>query len=303
MRRSNEVLVGLFVTVALIILVGGTVWLTRGGFRRGYPLYAKFSWGQNLKNGHPVLLAGQNVGYVSDVTLKPGYLDVELRITETDQGIPKGSTASVIPVGIFGDVAISFKPPLPLPATNYNPGDTVPTGDSPPDMGAILARVDTIGTSVSRLTSALEKEFVSGGGLRDLHRLTASMATTSEQLSRVIANQDRNLSVVLDDFRRTMNKFSTVLDSASMDSTVRNIKTMSANMNRLIAQVDSTNAQAQALLVKANSGNGTVGKLLTDSLLYTNIKNLTARTDSLLNDFMANPKKYIDVTVCVIRKC
>lgn len=303
MRRRNEVLVGVFVTIALIILIGGTVWLTRGGFSRGYPLYAKFTWGQNLKNGHPVLLAGQNVGYVSDVTLKPGYLDVELRITETDQGIPRGSTASVIPVGIFGDVAIAFKPPLPLPATNYAAGDTVPVGAAPPDMGAILARVDTIGTSVSRLASAIEKEFVTNGGLRDLRRLTANMATTSDQLARVIANQDRNLSVVLADFRRTMNRFSAVLDSASLDSTVRNVKTISANMSRLLAQVDSTNTEVRTLVAKANAGEGSLGKLLNDTLLYANVKNLTARTDSLLNDFMKNPKKYIDVQVCVFRKC
>lgn len=303
MRRSNEVLVGIFVTIALIILIGGTVWLTRGGFRRGYPLYAKFSWGQNLKNGHPVLLAGQNVGYVSDVTLKPGYLDVELRITETDQGIPKGSTASVIPIGIFGDVAISFKPPLPLPATNYSPGDTVPVGPAPADMGMILARVDTIGTSVSRLAGALEKEFVTNGGLRDLRRMTASMASTSDQLTRVIANQDRNLTVMIADLRRTLNRFSAVLDSASLDSTVRNVKTMSANMSRLIAQVDSTNAEVHGLLVKANRGDGSLGKLLNDTLMYTNTKNLVARMDSLLTDFQANPKKYIDVKVCVFRKC
>lgn len=303
MRRSNEVLVGIFVTVALIILVGGSVWLIRGGFRRGYPLYAKFSWGQNLKNGQPVLLAGQNVGYVADVVLKPGYLDVMLRITERDQGIPRGSTASVIPVGIFGDVAIAFKPPLPLPTANYSPGDTVPVGASPPDMAAILARVDTIGTSVSRIAGTLEKEFVTNGGLRDLRRMTASMASTSDQLSRVIANQDRNFSLVLADFRRTMNRFSNMIDSASMDSTVRNVKTISANMSRLLVQVDSTNNEMRALVAKVNAGQGSLGKLLTDTLLYSNVKNLTATTDSLLNDFKKDPKKYIDVRVCVFRKC
>src|SRR4051812_17491128 len=221
MRRRNEVLVGVFVTIALIILIGGTVWLTRGGFRRGYPLYAKFNWGQNLKNGQPVLLAGQNVGYVADVNLKPGYLDVQLRITERDQGIPLGSTASVIPVGIFGDVAIAFKPSLPLPTVNYKSGDTVKVGDAPPDMAAILARVDTIGTSVSRLTSAIEKEFVAGGGLRDLHRTVASMSSVAGQLSTVIANQDRNVSLLLADFHRTTNKFAAMIDSAQVDSTVK----------------------------------------------------------------------------------
>jgi phospholipid/cholesterol/gamma-HCH transport system substrate-binding protein len=289
----------MFVTVALIILIGGTVWLIRGGFSRGYPLYAKFSWGQNLKNGHPVLLAGQTVGYVSDVTLKAGYLDVELRITEEDQGIPRGSKASVIPVGIFGDVAISFKPPLPLPTENYNPGDTVPVGAAPADMGAILARVDTIGTSVSRLASAIEKEFVAGGGLRDLRRMTASMATTSEQLSRVIANQDRNVTVLLADFRQTMHKFGSMIDSASVDSTVRNVRSMSDNMARLIRQVDSTNSEMRLLVAKANNGRGSLGMLLNDTSLYTNVRNLVATTDSLLNDFKKDPKKYINVRVTV----
>ena len=299
MKRSNEVLVGIFVTIALIILIGGTIWLTRGGFRSGYPLYAKFSWGQNLKNGHSVLLAGQNVGYVSDVKLRSGYLDVELRITSTDQGIPKGSTASVIPVGIFGDVAISFKPPLPLPADNYNPGDTVPVGAAPPDMGAILARVDTIGTSVSRLTTALEKELVASGGLRDLRRTIANTTTLSSQLSSVLANQDRNVTVMLADFRRTMNRFSNMLDSASIDSTVRNVRTMSSNMSRLVTQVDSTNNEIRVLLAKANNGRGSVGMLLNDTTLYTNVRNLVGTLDSLVNDFKKDPKKYINVRITV----
>jgi len=297
MRRRNEILVGIFVTIALIILVGGTIWLTRGGFRRGYPLYAKFSWGQNLKNGQPILLAGQNVGYVSDVTLKPGYLDVEMRITETDQGIPRGSTASVVPVGIFGDVAIAFRPPLPLPATVYGPNDTVPTGAAPPDMGAILARVDTIGTSISLLTKALQDEFVTNGGLRDLRRSVASISTVSGQLSTVIANQDRNISLLLSDFRRTTNRFAAMIDSAQVDSTVRNVRTMSANMTSLVARVDSTNNQMRVLLAKANDGRGSLGMLLNDTTLYTSVRNLIATTDSLLNDFKKDPKKYINVRI------
>jgi phospholipid/cholesterol/gamma-HCH transport system substrate-binding protein len=302
MKRRDEVLVGVFVTVATVIAVTGIIWLTNGGLSSGYPLYARFAWGQNLKKGHPVLLAGQEVGHVGDVELKPGYLEVKLEI-DNDQKIPRGSEAQVIPVGIFGDVAIAFKPPLPLPVTSYEAGDTVKIGAPTPDMATILARVDTIGTSVSRIATALENEFVKGGGLHDLRRLTASMATTSDQLQRVIANQDRNFSVVLADFRRTMNRVDAMIDSASVDSTVRNMKTMSANFSRLVAQVDSTNTQMRTLLTKANNGEGSLGKLLNDTLLYRNVKNLTATADSLLTDFKKDPKKYIDVKVCVFRKC
>ncbi len=106
--------------------------------RTGIRCIRKFPWGQNLKKGHPVLLAGQEVGYVGRRRAQAGYLDVELRDRQRP-GYPEGSTVSVVPVGIFGDVAIAFKPPLPLPTASYNPGDTVPAGAPTPDIGAILS--------------------------------------------------------------------------------------------------------------------------------------------------------------------
>ena len=84
MKRSNEITVGVLITVAVIVLVLGTLWLARGGLKPGYPLYTRFAWGQNLKQGQPVLLAGVTVGNVGDVTLRrAGYLDVMLRINSS----------------------------------------------------------------------------------------------------------------------------------------------------------------------------------------------------------------------------
>src|SRR3982751_4382668 len=94
----------------------------------------------------------------------------------------------------FSRAEVSRETDVPIVSTRASRA-AMSVGAAPPDMAALLARVDTIGTSVSRLTSALEKEFVAGGGLRDLHRLTSSMAHTSDQLSTVIANQDRNVTV------------------------------------------------------------------------------------------------------------
>jgi len=81
MKRRDEVLVGVFLSFAVAILLLGTLWLVRGGLSSGYPLYSKFQWGQNLKPGQPLLLAGVNVGAVADVQLRDdGYLDVFLRV-------------------------------------------------------------------------------------------------------------------------------------------------------------------------------------------------------------------------------
>src|SRR5579875_556765 len=106
MKRRNEVTVGILITVAVVVLVLGTLWLVRGGLKSGYPLYTRFEWGQNLKQGQPVLLAGVSVGYVENVTLRrDGYLDVMLNIADK-YTVPKGSKATVKAIGIFGDVSV-----------------------------------------------------------------------------------------------------------------------------------------------------------------------------------------------------
>ena len=294
MRRRNEVLVGLLVTVALTVMIGGTIWLTRGGLQSGYPLYTRFEWGQNLKKGQPVLLAGISVGYVNKVDLKPGYLDVELRVDD-DVKIPSQSLATVKPVGIFGDVAVAITPPKPLPATSYAPGDFVRAGPATADIAEIYDRVDSIGLSIQRLTHAMETDLVTTGGLKDLRRAVALTVSFQQELQQIAAAQDKNLSATGAEFRNAAHRLSTMLDSATVDSTVRNTRAAMANLSHLTAEVDSTNRQLRGILNDLNAGKGSLGMALKDTTLYINTRNLLARIDSLVNDFQKNPKKYINV--------
>lgn len=297
MRRRNEVSVGILMTAAVIVLILGMVWLARGGLKNGYPLHARFTWGQNLKSGQPVLLAGVAVGTVRDVQLRrDGHLDVLLSIDDEYQ-VPKGSTATVKAVGIFGDVAVALTPPLPAPAASYAPDDTVPTGVPSADIDQILSRVDSIGRSVSVLTSALQKEVIEAGTFKDLHNLVASSAKVSAQLQGVLAEQNRNATATMEAFKNSATKLGNLADSTQIAATLANTREITANTARLTANLDSTNAQIQRLLGLAQHGNGTVGKLLTDTLLYNDLHWLIRQADSLLADIKANPKKYINVRI------
>jgi phospholipid/cholesterol/gamma-HCH transport system substrate-binding protein len=299
MKRRDEVLVGVFLTAAVAVLLLGTLWLVRGGLSSGYPLYSKFAWGQNLKPGQPVLLAGVNVGAVNDVKLRDdGYLDVLLRINN-DVRVPNNSVASVKPIGIFGDAAIALTPKGPSRVV-FAPGDTVPVGPGETDIQAIENRVDSIAGTVQLMTKTLNAELFASGGIRDIRRslanaaaLSANAAQLSQQLNAIAAEQNRNLTLTMASFRRA----ASVIDSAKIDSTMRNFQTSSASLTNIAANLDQTSRRADNLIAGIERGDGNAGKLLKDTLLYRDLRGLVTQADSVLADLKKNPKKYINLRI------
>jgi len=237
------------------------------------------------------------VGYVGDVKLRrAGYLDVLISVKD-EYRVPKGSTATVKPIGIFGDVAVALTPPVPAPAQDYAPGDTVPSGVPPASVDEIMSHVDSISLATQVLLTSLKSEIVDAGTLRDAHRAIVSAAALSAQLQTVIAEQNRNATATLRSFSDAARHLSNAVDSAQFQATMVNVRQTSENAARLVANLDSTNAKVQGLVLQMQNGNGTIGKLLTDSLLYKDIRHSVASLDSLLADFKANPKKYINLRI------
>jgi len=299
MKRRDEVLVGVFLSTAVGILLLGTLWLVRGGLSSGYSLYSKFAWGQNLKPGQPLLLAGVNVGAVADVKLRDdGYLDVFLRVNN-DVKVPNNSVASVKPIGIFGDAAIALTPKGPS-RVYFAPNDTVPVGAGETDIQAIQNKVDSIAGQVSVMVRALNAELVTSGGLRDIRRSLASTATLSAnaaqlsiQLNAIAAEQNRNLTATMASFRRA----ASAVDSAKIDSTMKNFQTSSASLTRIASNLDATSRRADNLVAGLERGEGNAGKLLKDTMLYRDLRGLVTQADSVLVDLKKNPKKYINLSI------
>lgn len=292
MKKRDEVLVGIIVTIGLIVAIAGTVWLSQGGLERGYPLYAKFPWGEGLKRGQPVLLSGVNAGYVDKVEFIPsGGVVATLRMTGGYR-VPEGSRASVIPAGFFGDKAVAVTPAAPNPVTHAE-GDTLPVGPGPPGVDRLAARADSIAGSVQAITSELERELVRGRGVAELRATLAGTNRLVSQLSAIVATQSRQLDATMASLRRA----AAAVDPAKVDSTLGNMQAASANAVRLSAELGRTSEQLSNMLAKLESGEGTAGKLLTDPALYDDVRRLVTRVDSLTLDFQRNPRRYINLTI------
>ena len=292
MKKRDEVLVGLMLIVTIVVVVLGSLWLARGGLAKGYPLYAKFPWGAGLKQGQPVWLVGVTVGYVDQVELEQnGTLITTFRITD-DFKVPIGSKATVVPNGIFGDMAVALTPDRPNPRS-HSPGDTVPVGPTTPGIAQITAKADSIARSVNAVTTALQQEMVAAGGLRDMRQAIAGTNKLIAEFSSIAAEQNRQLSATMTSLRRA----ASAVDPAQVDSTMTNVRTASANMAAMSADLKETSARLDLILAKVDSGNGSAAKLLNDPGVYNDVRGLLARMDSLIADVKRNPKRYINVSV------
>ena len=292
MKRRDEVLVGIFTTVAIIIGVLGAIWLARGGLAKGYPLHSRFAWGQGLKSGQPVWLSGATVGFVETITFEPtGTLLVTYRL-EKEYRVPKTSIASVMPNGFFGDVAIGLTPSEPS-ADYFEEGDTVPSG--PPSVGMLklAAAADTITQGVNSLLRGFQAEMVDSGGLREMRQTIGAMNALVAQFSRIADVQSRELQSTMGLVRSR----AAAVDSLRVDSTVRALQATATNLSVVTGEMKTTTDRFNTLLGKLESGEGTVAKLVNDPALANDLRGLIARFDSLTLDIKKNPRKYINLSI------
>jgi phospholipid/cholesterol/gamma-HCH transport system substrate-binding protein len=293
MKGRNEVLVGSLLLVALIIGIAGTIWLVRGGLSRGYPLYSVFRWGANLKVGQPIALSGVQIGTVSNVELKDdGRLVVAMAI-QKGRKVPRNARAIVEAVGIFGDAQVSLEA-TPDPRS-YSPGDTIPAGVPAAGIAELTAKADSVATVAVTVSRRLQSELVDAGAFRDMRTAIGRSNALVAQLATIAAAQSRQVSALESQVHGMLGN----IDTRKIDSTLSNVRAASANADRVSANavalsdsLRSTVTQVNALLAQVKAGQGTLGKLATDTVLYARVNSLVARIDSLTLDFKNNPGKY-----------
>ena len=299
MKRSNEILVGLLLLVGGAIAIFGSIWLVRGSLSQGYPLYARFPWGAGLKPGQPVLLAGVTAGSVADVEYDPkGTVRVMLRMTKGFQ-VPRGSTAKSIPVGFFGDRAIAVEPVIGV--TEFiAPGDSIVVSQSGATTDEVIAIGDSIARDVRGITLPLRRQLADSGGIDDVREILRSTSALTKQLNAVIIAQNAQLSVAMTSVNRSLRAFERTaasLDSLRVDSLSRNAGRATANVAAITDSLRRTMQSLNATMARLERGEGTAGKLLTDTLLYNDVRRLVSRLDSVTADFKRDPRKYIKFSV------
>lgn len=295
-RLSREVVVGSIVLVAMAVFVVGTFFLSGKSIFKSDGVRILFKDAGDLKRASPVRVSGVPVGKVQDIKLlEPGK--VEVTISLPTEIVPKTDALAYIrTVGLAGDAALVFVPgsaPTPLPE-----GQVVMGVEAPgfADMaGKLAGNADTLLTNVRALVGPKRAEQLD----RTLEKLNATLAST-QALMALYANQKTGptaeLQSTLQEFRTLAAKLDSTISAPAVVRARDKADTLVGNLNEMSKQFHATGERLDSVLAKIERGEGTMGKLATDTLLYRRFTDVSASVDSLVRDLRKNPGK-IGVTV------
>jgi phospholipid/cholesterol/gamma-HCH transport system substrate-binding protein len=330
MTQGRELVVGSVIIAALVVVVVGTLWLQGTNFGRTTTRVEVLvrDVGQ-LTEGNAVKFRGVTIGRVADVLVEPGGNAVRLVFElEGDVTIAEDAAVLIAPESLFGDwqaeiVTRSGAPEFAFldvaPADRMR--DTLVLGGyAIPDISRLTAAADQISQNLRRLTDRFDRAFTeeTADQLRqaianveamstDIRELIGQQASTFANVSAEVERAASEISASATQARVTLESLDRTLTGGEVDSILVSVRNATESLEQIaselegvdstLSRADSTFGSLQRLATRVEKGEGSLGRLLTDSTLALRLESSAAQLDSLLADVKANPRRYVRLSI------
>lgn len=328
MRRRNEVITGLFVLVGLGVVGISGIWLSGGAWRdQGETITARFRDVGQLKVGNRVTTRGVGVGVVEEIRFAPDATVIVAMRVRRGVPLPERPVALLEPSSLFGDWEATLVPADERPAIASDtvglPGGTIP-GGAVPEFSELTDHTARIAENLAGITNRLD-QVLSDDLAAQMNDVIANVNAASAELLGILEVQRVAFDTLATDIRETgrtvreaSTAFATVaarLDSATsgqrLESILAEAESSAAELRRLtaewrdagdranvvLARADTALAEASVVLSRISHGEGSLGRLSSDTVFYENTAAALAELRALLDDIKTNPGRYFSFSL------
>lgn len=331
MKGRKELLVGSVIIAALTVGVVGTLWLQGTNF--GRPTIAVDvlleSVGQ-LSEGNVVTYRGVRIGQVSAITVEPDGRVVRVGLL-LDRAVELPSDAGVVlgPESLFGDWQAEIVSRESFPRFEFYevPPDQdgeVLGGYALPEITRLTASAEQISDNLADLTNRMELAFNQetadnlATAIGNLEAITQEVRTLVQQQGEVASSITANADSALAEIeaaagaaRRSFERVDEVLATAEMDSLIVDLHAAATGMRQLATTLSSDSTGVVATLQRADSafvrvdriaarlesGEGSLGRLLSDTTFASRAEGVLMTLNLLLEDVRENPRRYVRLSI------
>ena len=335
MRRRKELLVGSVVLLGLAVAVFGTLWLQ--GRRFGSTeteIHVLMRDVGQLSIGNAVTFRGVNIGRVGDITVEEGGDAVRIQLLLEGEWILGDDAVAVIaPESMFGDWQAEIMTRSRFPLYDYYdvPSDArfpegvrVLGGYMLPDLSRLTAVADEVAQNLASLTDRFDRAFGDettdqiAQAINNIEEFTATLQELADEQSvqfRGIADDVQTstseIASALETARGSLERIDALLASGDLDSILVNTRVITAELSGVSGDIssasqslsgtltlaDSTFLSLNRITTRVESGDGSLGRLISDTLLPSRVERLVEELNLLMEDIQANPRKYVRLSI------
>src|SRR5438477_8391472 len=290
---KQEVRVGLLVLVGFVVFTGFMFWLTgRSLVSKTVAVSVVFKNVSGLKEGDPVRVSGVKKGRVGPVRLqRVGHVGVILQL-DPEVRPHKDARATVASADFLGAKYVDYDPGV---------SDTL-LGAGEPIQGLTEEQFADVAQSAAKsaqeLIANVNKGLNPGDLANDIHNTLIATQRGMNALTQATngpAIQQTQAS--LKALERVLTHLDTLLRAVNPAATGRRLDTLTTNITKLTGRLADATGSLKTLLDKMDKGEGTLGRMATDTLLYNNLNATLKSLSELLTDLKERPGRYLTVKV------
>lgn len=334
MKRGKELLVGTVIVVGMSVVVLGTLWLQGSSFGRPQTeVHALVRNVGQLAPGNAVKFRGVTIGRVGLITVEPDNDAVRLQLLLDGQVRLADDVRVVIaPESLFGDWQVEIVTAAQFPAFDFytvpegrvQDGIRVLGGYALPDLSRLTAVADEVADNLASLTDRFDRAFSDetagqlAQAIQNMEQLTATLNRVVEEqgaefrkITAQVSTSAQDISLALASVSTSMARMDTLIQSGDIDSILANTRAITGNLVGVSSDVTAATASLRSTLMRADSamlrldriaeviesGEGTIGRLLYDATAAHEIETILQQMNLLLEDFRANPRKYVRLSI------
>ncbi len=300
MNLSKEVKTGILAIVAIFLLIYGYSFLKASNiFSNEREFHVRYENVAGLAVSAPVTINGYAIGKVKNIDFanKQGGLIVTFTL-DKDFDFSKNSIVEIYSTSFIGGNALAIIP-------KYDNEDIAQTGDTLTGtiqkgmLEAVTSGLKPLEKRIFNTLSGLDTLFyninliLNDTTKGDLKEAIASLNKTMASFEGVSANLDALLTENKPKLDSTFSYLETTTENLAhfTDSLAEvNIKGLAISLENTLSSFDS-------VMAKIDNGEGSIGKLINDEKLYTNLEGASKELEELLRDLKENPKRYVNISV------
>lgn len=293
MKLKKEIIIGFIILISIVVGFLGLSFL-KGSyiFSNDKIYYTKFEDLNNVATATPIKISGYKVGNVKKVLFdynrgKGAVLELSI---DPEVVIYKGSKIKMVVNPLSGSELFILPPSDNESYILLSSKDTIPSIEGSGDLmgkitNEIIPSVTTIlpimHSTMERINSVVQDKSIDNT-IKSLEITSKNIEILSNRLSQSISAIDNILSNV-SKTSENMLDFTNDIKRVEMDSISAGLKDASVVLSHISKQLKS----------KDNN----IGLLLNDDRIYKRLDSLINKTDSLVSDMKANPRKYINLKI------